>query len=104
MKLFISGQSEQNSIDHRRADNEVLRLAAEMVENTGLWPSVDVPRACIDHWNGRKIAINREELNDLQKLGLIEDDGRWTDFGCRELSRMAGISTHDMSSLKVVRG
>ena len=103
MKLFISGQSDQSQHGHRETDNEVLRLAAEMVENTGQWPAVDVPRARLDHWNGRKIAIDRDELNDLLKFGLIEDDGSWTDFGCRELSRRAGITTRDMPSLKLVQ-
>ena len=70
--------------------NEVLRLAAEIMEGDGECPAIDIHGAWLDHWNGQKIAIARSDLADLIDRGVLNGDGGWTDHGRRELARSAG--------------
>ncbi len=85
MKLLIAQQPNQRPSQRpsRRfeAGNEVLRLAVEMLECDGHWPTIDVRGARISHWNGRKISIARSDITDLIDRGLLDSDGHWTDYG-----------------------
>lgn len=62
-----------------------------MLEGDGHLPAIDVRGARLGHWNRRKISIARSDLADLINRGLLDSNGRWTDYGRRELARYAGI-------------
>jgi len=91
MKLLLAQQPIQQPRQHFAPENEVLRLAAELLEDNGHRPAIDVRGARLCHWNGRKVSIDRSDLADLIDRGLLDHDGRWTGFGRRELARHAGI-------------
>lgn len=91
MKLLLAQHSDQQSRERFVPGNEVLRLAAEMLEGNGSWPTIDVHNARLSHWNGRKISIARSELADLIDRGLLAYNGGWTEYGRRELARQAGM-------------
>ncbi len=81
MKLLLNQQPNQRPSQHFEAGNEVLRLAVEMLEGNGQWPTIDVRGARVSHWNGRKISIARCDITDLIDRGLLDGNGRWTDYG-----------------------
>lgn len=81
MKLMLTQQPDQRSNERFQAGNEVLRLAAEMLECDGRWPAIDIRGARMDHWNGRKISIARSDIADLIDRGVLDDSGCWTDYG-----------------------
>jgi len=81
VKLLRSHQAIQSPNQPFEAVNEVLRLAVEMLESNGHWPTIDVGRARIKHWNGQKISIARSDITDLVDRGVLDSDGGWTDFG-----------------------
>jgi hypothetical protein len=72
-------------------DNDIMRLAAEMLESSADWPAIDVSGCCLTHWNGKKIAVTQSDLADLLDRGLLDKDGGWTDRGRRELTHYAGL-------------
>lgn len=85
MKLLLAQQPNRRP-SHRpsqrfEAGNEVLRLAAELLEGNGHWPTIDIPGARITHWNGRKISIARSDITDLIDRSLLDSNGHWTDYG-----------------------
>ncbi|MDA1098532.1 MAG: hypothetical protein O2967_06050 [Proteobacteria bacterium] len=71
--------------------NEVLRLAAELLEGDGHWAAIDVRNARLKHWNGRRVSIARSDIADLIDRCLLDRNGRWTAYGRRELARHAGM-------------
>ncbi len=91
MKLVLSQQIDRPLNRTIIPVNEVLRLAAEIFEDTGESPSIDVHGAALNHWNGLKISIARADLVDLADSGLLDGDGDWTVYGHRELARLAGV-------------
>ncbi|MDA1098671.1 MAG: hypothetical protein O2967_06755 [Proteobacteria bacterium] len=91
MKLFLAHQPNQPSRKPFEPGNEILRLAAELLEDSGHWAAIDVRDAHLKHWNGRKVSIARSDIADLIDRGLLDRDGRWTDFGRHELARLAGM-------------
>jgi hypothetical protein len=83
--------------------NEAMRLAAEMLEANGVWPTIDVRGAKLDHWNGQKISLARSDLSELLERGLIDGDGLWTNLGRRELARYAEAETPDALVLPMAK-
>ncbi len=81
MKLLLTPQPHQPPGRRFESGNEVLRLAAEMLESDGDWPAIDLHGARVSHWNGRKIAVAGSDIRDLIDRQLLDRDGRWTDYG-----------------------
>lgn len=81
MKLLLTQPPDQRSNERFESGNEVLRLAAEMLEYDGRWPAIDIRGARIDHWNGRKISIARSDIADLIDRRVLDSSGCWTDYG-----------------------
>ncbi len=73
------------------SENEILRLAADILDADGECPAIDVPGASLDHWNGHAIALARADIDDLLARGLIDSAGHWTDHGRLALSRHADV-------------
>ena len=81
-------------------DNEILRLAAEMLEGDEDWPVVDISGRYLKHWNGKEIAIDQFDLADLLDRGLLDKDGGWTDRGRRELNHHAGLEASNILAMQ----
>ena len=81
-------------------DNEILRLAVEMLEGDTDWPVIDIPGRRLKHWNGKEIAIDQSDLADLLDRGLLDKGGGWTDRGRRELNQHAGHEESNLLSMQ----
>ncbi len=93
MKILLLKQADQRSGETVLPGNEVLRLAAEIFEGTGDCPTIDLAGARLEHWNGRKISLDRTDLDELLEDGLLDSNGQWTRYGGDELARHAGLGT-----------
>lgn len=91
MKKLLAQQPRHYPAQDVAPGNEALRLAAELLQSDGRWPAIDIPGARLGHWNGQKISIARSDLADLINRRLLDSDGRWTEYGRRELARQADI-------------
>ncbi len=92
MKLLLSQQPAQQPSHPVLPNNDVLRLAAEIFEGSGEWPTINLRDARLKHWNGQKISVAGSDLADLFARGLLDNDGGWTDDGRLELTRLADMA------------
>jgi signal transduction histidine kinase len=81
VKLLGSRPTNETPDQRLDSENEVLRLAVEMVATNGEWPEIDVSGTQVNHWNGQKVSVARSDITDLIDHGLLDYDGGWTDFG-----------------------
>ena len=91
MKLILSRRSTNTarSVARKAANgdtNEFLRLAREISIDDGDWPSVDMTRSQIRHWNGQAVAVARRDIDNAVVRGLLDRKGRWTGAGKRYLA------------------
>ena len=95
MKLLLARQPAHQPQTESGSDsgpeNEVLRLAAEILEAEGRCPAIDLAGARLSHWNGAAIALPLADLAELIAGGLLDASGRWTTHGRRALSRHADL-------------
>jgi hypothetical protein len=87
MKIVLNIKAERRVDPCLGSESELLRLALEILEDTCDWPTVDIAKANINHWNGYAITINESDITDAIDRGLLNADGHWTEFGRTYLTR-----------------